>query len=326
MIRFRSRRGAGRRTGARLVGEQAALHAVHHHRADAAAHDLAHAERLGEDAAKDRRQRRDVGEDDDDGHQEVQARHDRHNDVEHLDRRVPAQDDDRRDRHQRDGGVERVDAEGALDGAGDGVADDLADAAPADEAGEREQRRDDGLPAHPVAELTLHKRMDVVRRAAAEAAVERVFLLIQLGKRRLDVGRRSADQRHHPHPEPSARAAGGDPRDDAAQVAHAHARGGGDDQGLHAGDRLAVLLALFKRDAHHLRQHAQAHEARAQGEVNARGHQKQNDQRKAQAAAARQRNGDEIAPHELINRLDQADYKAQHILKNRHRILLLRPG
>ena len=68
--------GAGRGAGAGLVGEQAALDAVHQHRAKAAGSHLPQAERLGKDAPEDVGQQRCIFENEEDGEEEVRTGHD----------------------------------------------------------------------------------------------------------------------------------------------------------------------------------------------------------------------------------------------------------
>ena len=55
----------------------------------------------------------------------------------------------------------------------DGVTDDLADATPAQEAGQREQDRDDALSL-----LSGKHLMDIVGRTASVTTVQRIFFLI----------------------------------------------------------------------------------------------------------------------------------------------------
>ena len=306
MIGFGGSGGAGRGAGAGLVGEQAALDAVHQHRAKAAGSHLPQAERLGKDAPEDVGQQRRILEDEEDGEEEVRAGHDGHQHVEHLDGRIFAQHDDRSDGDQQDGGVQRRDAEGVLEGGGHGVADHLADAAPADEAGRREAHGEHRAPELPAAP-SFRQGVQIAGGTAAGAAVERVQLLVQVGQRGLDERGGRAEQRRHPHPEHRARAAGGDRRDDADQIAHAHARGGGDDERLHAGEGGMAARPLFHGNPRHCGQQAHGQKARAEGEVCAGGHQQHDQQRKAQRAAARQGERDEIVPQQGVDGADQLD-------------------
>ena len=297
---------AGRGAGAGLIGEQAALDAVHQHGAEAAGDHLAQAECLGKDAGKDGGQQRRVPDEEENGEEEIRARHDRHHDIQHADSGVLAKDDHRGNGNQHDGGIQRGNGEGVFKRGGHGIADDLADAAPADQAGNGEEHGEDGLAQLPFAPA-LGKRMDIQRRAAAVAAVKRVVLFVKVGERRLDEGGGGADQRRHPHPEDRARAAGGDGGDDADQIAHAHARGGGDDERLNAGEGAAARLPLFKREAQHVGQKAHGQAARADGEVYAGGNQQDDQQRQPQRCAARQGNGDQIVPQKGVERLNRLD-------------------
>ena len=67
---------------------------------------------------------------------------------------------------------------GIFKGRRDGVADDLADAAPADESGDSEKDCSHRPPA--AASLLDEKMMDIVSRTAPVAAVQRILFLIDL--------------------------------------------------------------------------------------------------------------------------------------------------
>ena len=299
MADVRRRGRAGRGARARLIGEQATLGAVHNDRADAAAHDLTDAERLGEDAPEHRRELARVLDDNKDRDEEIARRHDRHHDIQHLDRGVLAQHDDRRDRDEHDRGVKRRHLKRVLKGGRDRVADDLADAAPAEQAGQRKQHRKHRMPALAAG---LHEQfVDIICRAAPVAAVERVFFLVELRQRRLDKGGGRAEQGDHPHPEHRACAARGDRRDHADQIAHADTAGGRNDQRLQAGNALALRTVFFLcRDAHHLREQPERQEPRAHGKINARRDQDDHQQGQAERAPARQRDRNKIPPQKRI--------------------------
>lgn len=77
----------------RLIGEQAALDARHHHRAEGAAGKLLKAESVLQDDAEDGRQQPDVHDDDDDRQQHIEHCHHRHEDATDLGNAVDAAKD-----------------------------------------------------------------------------------------------------------------------------------------------------------------------------------------------------------------------------------------
>ena len=308
---------AGGGAGAGLIGEKAPLDTVHQHGAESACHHLPQAEGFLEDQGEHSGQEGDVLDDQKDGDEEVAAGHDGHQDIQNLHRGVLAQHDHRRQQHQCHRGVQGRDMEGVLKGGGDGVADDLADAAPADQAGDGEQHGDDGLAPGIAAPLPGHEAVDEVGGTAPVAAVEGVLLFIELGQRGLDESGGGADQGGDPHPEHSAGAAGGDCRHDANQIAHAHTGRGRYHQRLEGGEGAALCLGpLFQGGPQHIREHADGQEAGADREIDARREQQQHDQGKAQGAAAGKGQRDEVAPEKAVDRFNKGDelglYQFEH--------------
>ena|SRR5699024_4401200 len=168
--------GTGSGTGAGLVGKKPPFCAVHDDGAQAAGHSLAKPESFQENALEDRRKLACVFHDDKDGDQKIADSHHRHHDIQHLDGGVFAQYDDGGESHQGDGGVKGRDVKSIFKGGGNGVSDDLADAAPADQAGEGKQYGQEGTV--PALAFAGKHMMDIVSRAAPESAVEGIFLLI----------------------------------------------------------------------------------------------------------------------------------------------------
>ena len=125
----RLRHGAGRDVGGRahagLVGEEAALDAVEHGRGQAAgdaARRFLEAEGAHDDVAQHAGHLAEVHDQDDDGEQQVDAGHERHDHLGHLgDLADAAEDDDAGQRRDDEAGHQRRQAERALDGAGDRV-------------------------------------------------------------------------------------------------------------------------------------------------------------------------------------------------------------
>ena len=144
------------------------------------------------------------------------------------------------------------------------------------------------------------KGVDIVGRAAPEAAVQGVFLLVHLGQHRLHVGRGGTDQGGDPHPEHGARAAHGNGGHHAHHVAHAHPGSGGNDQRLDAGKGAAFAGTLMLGcDAQHFPEAPHRQEPGAHRKIDARRDQDGHQQGDADAAA--QGNHKQIAPKKIVN-------------------------
>ena len=243
VIAFGSCGRAGCRAAARLVGEQAALDTVHQNGTKAARRHLPQAEGFREDAAQHRREVGDIGRDDIKRHHKIAARHHRHNDVQAFHGGVLAQHDDCRQHHQCHRRCNGRDVERILERRAHRVADDLADSAPADEARQRKQHRDHRSPQR-FLPLPLRPHVDIIGRAAALAAVERVGLSVLLGQGGFHKRGGRAQQGRDPHPEHCACATGRHRRHNAHQIAHAHAGGRGNDEGLERRKTVPALVFL----------------------------------------------------------------------------------
>ena len=189
------------------------------------------------------------------------------------------------------------------------VGDHLTDAAPADQARHRKQHRRDRVPEF-FAAPTLSQCVQVVGRAAAPAAVERVGLAVFLGQRGLDKRGGSAQQGSDPHPEHRACTAGRNRRHHAHQVAHAHPGGGGHHQGLEGGKPL--VLVLFAHGGDHIPEQPHRQQAGAQGEPDIGGEQQHDHRRDADAAAHWQR--EQIAPQQAVNKFNKMGQQEQGLL------------
>ena len=145
--------------------------------------------------------------------------------------------------------------------------------------------------------------MNIISRTSAVAAVQGVFFFVELRQDGLHEGRGGADEGDKPHPEHRARPAGGDGRHDADEVSHAHPGGGGDDQGLHAGDGVLVRAPfILQRDPDHFREKAEREAPRPYGQIDSRRNQDENQQGKPQRAAAGQRDFNQIPPEQMVKK------------------------
>ena len=219
---------------------------------------------------------------DDDRHHEIADRHDRHDDIQAFHGGILAQDNDRREHHQHHRGHNGRDGERIGKGRADRVADDLADAAPADEARNGKQHRDDGM-TQLFAPLALGQHMEVVGWAAPPAAVQRVRYAVLLRQSGLYKGGGSTQQGGDPHPEHRARTARRNSGHHAHKVARAHPGSGGDDQRLEGGKPARSLL-FFAHRADHIPEQAHRQQPGAQGKADTGCKQKHHHEGDANAA------------------------------------------
>ena len=295
MVHICSSGGVGCGTTAGLIGEQAALDAVHQGCAESAGHDLTQTEGLLNDAGEDAGQQGCVLDDDHEGDQDVGNRHDGDHDIQDLDGGVLTQDDHRSQSHQEHSGIDGLDVESVFKGGGDGVADDLADAAPADEACHAEEDGQNVLLAVLAVEI-----LEVMGGAAAIAAVDGVLFLVQLGQGGFHECGGGADDGSDPHPEDRACAAGGDRRHDADHVAHANTGGSGDDESLETGEGAALsLFPPAEGQTEHFREASDQDKLGTDGKENTSRDQQEDQQGQADGAAAGQGDRHKIAPEEV---------------------------
>ena len=120
--------------------------------------------------ASPRRKLSDVFKNNKQGDEKVAASHNGDHNIQDLDRGIFSQYDHSRQKHQKDGGIKRRDVEGVGKCRGYRVADHLADAAPADQAGNGKQDGDQGVTGLCLA-FAGEKVMDIIGRTAPVAAV-----------------------------------------------------------------------------------------------------------------------------------------------------------
>ena len=231
--------GTGRRPGARLIGEKSPLHTIHKDGPEASCGHLPEAESLSEDPLEHAWERAYICQDHIHRDQQIEACHHRHHDIQHLDRGIPAQYDDRRQNDKDNGGVEGRNAKGIVNSGGYGVADHLADSAPAQKSGDGKQHCHHGF--LPFAPSSRDKEVVyIVGRPTPVSAVERVFFFIDLSQGGLRESRGGPEKGNDPHPEDRSCASCGDGRHHSYQIAHAYPGRCGDNEGLDAGDRLLI--------------------------------------------------------------------------------------
>ena len=289
------RRRVRRRADARFIGIQAALDALHEGgRAEAcrAAEDRLEIERARENAAQHLGQHAGVDHHDDERHDDVQHAHDRHEHARDLDDAVAvAEDADAYEEREQRAADDRQEmrARGSNERIIEVIARHAVDEVEGGEHVEadrigRDQRDRENNAEAPASE----SRLDIVGRAAVAAALG-AALFIDLRERALDKGGRAANQSDEPHPEHRAVAADGDSVGDADDIARADAARRRDHQRFKRADRLGVAR-FFADHAHRLPEQTYLNARRADGEVNAR---------------REQQDDEHIAVHQIVERADQ---------------------
>ena len=269
----------GGRAGAGFIGEQTAFYPVHDHCTDGTAGNLSQAEGFGEDAFKNSGKQKDIFEDRDQCDCEEAACHDGDDHIQNLYRCISSQNDDGGNGSQKDGCHQRRDAEGIFHGGGHGVADDLTDTAPTDQTGQGKQYCHDGIPHFLglFSSFSCGEYVDISCGAAAKAAIQGVFFLIDLRQCCFHISGGGAGQSGYPHPENSTCTAHGNGGDHTGQIAHADTGRSGNDQSLQAGKAVFVVACLFFQcHTQHFREQANLQETAADSEIDAGRHQNQN--------------------------------------------------
>ena len=264
--------GAGGGADACLIGEQAALDALHQSGTHKAAEDGLEVKGVAEDAGKHGGNEGDVGEDHKEGDSQVQHAHHRHQHGGDVGNLLAAAADANQEHHGQhnahdpggEGGIiEAVSLEGVGNIEG-------GHQVKAHHVGEYHHHGEEN--AQPA---LLESLLDVVGGAAVAAAVLGT-LLINLSQSTFHKGGGAAQQGGDPHPEHRAGAAQADGGGDAGDVAGTHAGGGGDHQGLEGGDAVLVLAGLHD-DADRFGQEPELDELGAHGKVDAASHQQDNE-------------------------------------------------
>lgn len=177
--------GTWGRAGAGFIREESALDSVHQHSAKSTGNCLTKPKCLREDAGEDRWEKRQISGDDEERDHEKSARHDRHEEIEEPDCRISLKHNDRGEDHENDRRDKWRDLKRILKCRAYRVADDLADATPADQTGDCKQTGNQGVRLLSAGFL-LYKMVDVVGRSAVVSTVERIRLLVFLGENCLD--------------------------------------------------------------------------------------------------------------------------------------------
>ena len=244
-----------------LVGIDAALHAPGNRRAQDAAQDLMHANSTTDHVHKDRRHHFGIDDQDNDGKQNIKDGHERCHNLRHIGDTVHAANhhDAYEYRHHS------TNCYGA-DIKGVGKRSRNAVALHWRQKQATSQHRNDGKQhTEPFAVQTF---FNVISRTTAELAL--VLLFVNLRQSSLGESRTSTQEGNDPHPDDGTWAAIADSRGHAHDVTCTHASRQGHGESLKRGD--ARLLALVRREKQfgHLTQTAHLHEARADGEIQAR--------------------------------------------------------
>ena len=163
----------------------------------------------------------------------------------------------------------------------------------------------------PFAPLALGQHMDVVSRAAALTAIERVGLPVLLGQCGFHKGGGGPQQGRDPHPEHRTGTTGRHCRHHAHQIAHAHPGGGGD--GPASGRRKGRSCLAFSRTRRRSYPGTAARQKTgAAGEPDARREQQHHHEGNADAAA--QRDGEQVAPQQAIDGFDKIYQQGRFLL------------
>ena len=287
--------GGGVRGGAHacLIGEQTALNALHQSGAGKAGKDRLEVKGPLEDTPKYLGQQFQIQYHHDDGHQHVQAAHERHqcgsgsddplaapHDAEGGEQGGDAADDPRGDALV----VEAVAGEGGLEVKG------AQHVEAAGVSGNEAQGKEDRQGA------AVESGLNIVGRAAVALSSLRIAALIDLGQGGLNKGSGAANDGNDPHPKHSAIAADADGNGHADDITCSHPGGGGYHQSLEGGDGASPVGPL----GYHPQgfpEHPELDKAGAEGEIK---------------PSSQQNNDEQIGVHEVTDCQNDVVYHVLH--------------
>ena len=248
------------RSASGLIRKQTAFDPVHQHGTESTGSHLTKTKSFFKNPLEHRRECTDIFDDDKQCDQEITAGHDWNNDIQDVNGGIFAKNNDRSHNDEEDRGVQRRNVKCILYGGTYGVADNLTDAAPADQARDRKQNRDQAVTFLFCRSVLLfrfflcHKIVDVVGRTAAVAAVERILLAVDLSQCALCKSSGGAKQSKKPHPEYRTGTAGRNSSDNPDQIAHADTGGSGNNESLKSGNTARLRMFVFLHgDLDHMR-------------------------------------------------------------------------
>ena len=261
--------GVGGRTHTCLIGEEAALNAVHDAGTAKAAEDGAEIKGTHENLTEHIRQHLGIDDHQHQRHQNVEGTHDGHENTRHRHDALAAaheavahqRSDDKTDDPRSDVGIiKAVGGEGGLEVVG-------CQHIEADTVGQNQKHgKEDGN-----ALLPLESCLNVVGRAAVAAVLTTLF--VDLRQRALHESGSAADNGDDPHPKHAAETAHAQRGGNTDDVARTHAGGGGHHEGLERGHTVAVLL---RHGLELLPQQTELGKAGADGEKDAAQYQQNN--------------------------------------------------
>jgi hypothetical protein len=198
-------------------------------------------------------------------HQQIDHRHEGHDDFGDAgDLLDAAENDHAGQRRQRNANPQLVETKGALERIGDGIG---LDGVEDETEGQDQADRENG--ARPGGTKPLG---NIEGRPATIFAIV-VLGLVELGQSGLRIGRRHADQRHHPHPEDRAGPAEIERHRHTGEIAGTDARGQRRAKRLERRDAGAVIALAAHNGAEHLAKMHKLDEAKAHREEQAHGQQ-----------------------------------------------------
>ena len=263
---MRDRRGStgiGGGAHAGLIGEEASLNAQHHTGSGKASEDGLEVKGICQDDSQHSGNPGDVGDDDENADQNIEAGHNRHQDRRNSADQVTCEEDDQStdcedntDHSGNDAGCKilHIDIKGRDNIIG------LQAVESEGKGGDQGNGKDDAQPAR------MKGTLNIVGGPSLEGIA--FFLFIDLGKCTLDEGGCRAQNRHEPHPESCAGAAENDGGSNARHVARTYAGSGGDHQRLEGGNSL-VAFFLFHHAVHSVLESPDLYEPRADRKIDA---------------------------------------------------------
>ena len=160
--------------------------------------------------------------------------------------------------------------------------------------------------------MLFHKIMDIIGRASAISAVQRILLFMLLSQNPFRKCGGLSDNGSHPHPEHRPCPSGRNRRNHTGQISHSHTGRGRDNQGLQTGNSPFFFFFRVKGNLQYFPAHPDRKNTGSYRKKNTGRNQNKNQKRESQFTAARKRNGKQISPQKTIDSFDKCDNITQN--------------
>ena len=220
-VTFCCRCCTGSGAASRLIGKKASFYSVHQHDAKSAGNSLTKSESFFKNPFKYSRHTSKICKYNKQRDHKIKHCHHRHQKIQNFNRCILPKHDHSCDHYQHDGSIHRRNIKSIFERRRDGIADNLTDPTPADQAGNSKQNGKQNLFSFS-ALFFFPVTVDIVGRTAPVATIKRILFFIELCQGCFDKSSGGTDQRRDPHPEYRSCTSCRDRSYHTDQVSHSH--------------------------------------------------------------------------------------------------------